>query len=127
MGLVTLAAETQQPPGGIFGTLLPFVLIIVVFYLLFWRPQQKRRQQEQQMQSSLAPGSEVLTKAGLFGTIVEVRDDQVELEIAPGTRVRMVKAGIAEVIDPKQDIPPEDRPDFPTGSDDKGDDGPKQP
>ncbi|TDQ51603.1 preprotein translocase subunit YajC [Actinorugispora endophytica] len=114
-GLINLAAQPQGQGSGLIGQVLIFVLIIAVFYLLFFRPQQKRRQQELQMQSALTPGTEVMTKAGIYGTIVEVHDDDVELEISPGTRIRMVKAGVGEVITPQEpddDTPVEDRPDF---------------
>ncbi|WP_046472412.1 preprotein translocase subunit YajC [Allosalinactinospora lopnorensis] len=106
--------------------ILPFALIILVFWLLFLRPQQKRRQQEQQMQSTLQPGVEVLTKAGFYATVIEVRENDVELEVSPGTRIRMLKQGIGDVITPNDgisdDTPVEDRPDFP--GDDKND-GPR--
>lgn len=112
--------------GDLFSMIWPFALIILVFWLLFIRPQRKKQQQEQQMQSTLQPGVEVLTKAGFYGTVVEVRENDVELEISPGTRVRMVKQGIGDVISPKDDIPDdtpvEDRPDFP--GDDRND-GPR--
>ena len=69
-------------------------------------------------QGRVLPGVEVMTKAGIFATIVEVHDQDVLLEIAPGTRIRMLKAGIGEVITPQvDDTPVEDRPDF--GDDDK--------
>ncbi|MDA0567322.1 preprotein translocase subunit YajC [Streptomonospora sp. S1-112] len=104
--------------------LLPFVLIALVFWLLILRPQQKRRQQETKMQSDLQPGVEVLTKAGFFATVVEVRDTEVELEVSPGTRIRMLKAGVGDIVRPNEapadDTPVEDRPDFP-GNDDKND------
>ncbi|MBV2364867.1 preprotein translocase subunit YajC [Streptomonospora nanhaiensis] len=104
--------------------LLPFVLIALVFWLLILRPQQKRRQQETKMQSELQPGVEVLTKAGFFATVVEVRDNEVELEVSPGTRIRMLKAGVGDIVRPNEtaadDTPVEDRPDFP-GNDDKND------
>ncbi|MDS1271325.1 preprotein translocase subunit YajC [Lipingzhangella sp. LS1_29] len=107
--------------------LLPFVLIILVFWLLFWRPQQKRRQQEQEMQSSLLPGQEVLTKSGIYGTVVDVRDSDVELEISPGTRIRMVKQGIGEVLTPQDPSGIEDHPDFPTRGPDDDQDNPNRP
>lgn len=120
-GLITLAEQQQQNQGaGLVSQLLMFALIIVVFYLLFFRPQQKRRQQEAQMQNSLTPGTEVMTKAGIYGTVVDIHDNDVELEISPGTRIRMVKAGIGEIVSPQEpgnDIPPEDRPDFGDGKD----------
>ena|SRR5690625_2900585 len=106
--------------------ILPFVLIALVFWLLILRPQQKRKQQETKMQSELQPGVEVLTKAGFYATVVEVRDSEVELEISPGTRIRMLKAGVGDIQRPngvQDDTPVEDRPDFP-GKDDK-DDGPR--
>ncbi|MUL42799.1 preprotein translocase subunit YajC [Streptomonospora sp. PA3] len=107
--------------------ILPFVLIALVFWLLILRPQQKRKQQETKMQSELQPGVEVLTKAGFYATVVEVRDNEIELEISPGTRIRMLKAGVGDVVKPDggvtDDTPVEDRPDFP-GNDDKND-GPR--
>jgi len=115
--MYTLADAASQG-GSLMSTFIMFGLILLVFWLLFWRPNQKRRQQETQMQSSLAPGTEVMTKAGIFGTVVEVHDDDVLLEIAPGTRIRMLKAGIAQINSPQvDDTPVEDRPDF--GDDDK--------
>lgn len=124
-GLVNLAQQGQEGSGSFLIQLLPFVLILLVFYLLFFRPQQKRRQQEQNMQSSLLPGQEVMTKSGIYGTIVDVHDNDVELEISPGTRIRMIKAGIAEVLIPQDPSGIEDHPDFPTSGNDD-DDGPKR-
>lgn len=116
-GIYTLA-EGAQGEGSLIGMMLPFLLILLVFWLLFWRPNQKRRQQEVQMQSALVPGVEVMTKAGIFATVVEIHDQDVLLEISPGTRIRMLKAGVGEVITPAaDDTPVEDRPDF--GDDDK--------
>ncbi len=124
-GYYILAAGGGESQS-IFGMILPFALIILVFWLLFLRPQQKRRQQEQQMQSTLQPGVEVLTKAGFYATVIEVRENDVELEVSPGTRIRMLKQGIGDVITPNDgisdDTPVEDRPDFP--GDDKND-GPR--
>jgi preprotein translocase subunit YajC len=119
-GLVFLAQEGQEGQNFLV-TLLPFILIILVFYLLFFRPQQKRRQQEQQMQGSLLPGQEVMTKSGIYATVVDVHDNDVELEISPGTRIRMIKAGVGEVLTPQDPSGIEDHPDFPTSGDDDRD------
>ncbi|WP_186356427.1 preprotein translocase subunit YajC [Streptomonospora sp. PA3] len=123
----TILAEGAQEGSGLLGMILPFVLIALVFWLLILRPQQKRKQQETKMQSELQPGVEVLTKAGFYATVVEVRDNEIELEISPGTRIRMLKAGVGDVVKPDggvtDDTPVEDRPDFP-GNDDKND-GPR--
>ena len=60
------------------------MLILVAFYLLIIRPQRARAKAAQQLQDSLAPGVEVMTTAGLYGTLTEIRDDSVLLEVSPG-------------------------------------------
>lgn len=125
--LLVLAQEGQEEGPGLFMQLLPFVLIILVFWFLFWRPQQKRRQQEQEMQGSLLPGQEILTKSGIYGTVVDVRENDVELEISPGTRIRMIKQGIGEVLTPQDPSGIEDHPDFPTSGSDDDRDNPNRP
>jgi preprotein translocase subunit YajC len=76
------------------------ILIVAVFYFLILRPQQRRQRAAQQVSKGLEPGQEVMTTAGLFGTVRSVTDDHVELEIAPGVVVRYVKAAIARVVPP---------------------------
>ncbi len=82
------------------GALLPILLIGVVFYLLIMRPARNRQKQQQQLMSALAPGAQIMTTAGLFGTVITVDDDEITLEVAPGVVLRMVKAAVARVIDP---------------------------
>jgi preprotein translocase subunit YajC len=81
------------------GPLVPILLLVVVFYLLVLRPARARQSQQQAVVRQLEPGVRVMTTAGLFGTISAVEDDQVELEIADGVRVRYVKAAIAKVVE----------------------------
>jgi preprotein translocase subunit YajC len=80
------------------GGLLPFVLIFVIMYFLILRPQQKRAKQHQEMVKNLRRGDNVITSGGLVGKVTKVvDDDQVEIEIADGVRVRQVKSMIADV------------------------------
>ena len=80
------------------GGLLPFVLIFVIMYFLILRPQQKRAKQHQEMVKNLRRGDNVITSGGLVGKVTKVvDDDQVEIEIADGVRVRQVKGMIADV------------------------------
>jgi preprotein translocase subunit YajC len=80
------------------GGLLPFVLIFVIMYFLILRPQQKRAKQHQDMVKNLRRGDNVITSGGLVGKVTKVvDDDQVEIEIADGVRVRQVKSMIADV------------------------------
>lgn len=84
------------------STLLFLVLAGGAFYLLILRPQRQRQRQQQEMQTSLYPGVEVMTTAGVFGTVAAVTDDQVSIEIHPGVFMRVVPAAIARVIEPPE-------------------------
>ncbi|NDL56005.1 preprotein translocase subunit YajC [Phytoactinopolyspora mesophila] len=86
--------------------LLP-ILLIAVFYFLLIRPQQRQRRQMQHMQQTLSVGSEVMTGAGLLGTVVEIDEDkdQVVLEVAPGVTNRYVRRAIVNILDsPESEI-----------------------
>jgi preprotein translocase subunit YajC len=78
-----------------------FFLIIIVAFFLLWlivvRPQRKRQTQQQQLLSDLRVGDEVLTAGGIYGTISRLDDDQVTVEIAPKTEVRVARRAIAGV------------------------------
>jgi preprotein translocase subunit YajC len=78
--------------------LLPFVLIFVIMYFLILRPQQKRAKQHQEMVKNLRRGDTLITSGGLVGKVTKVvDDDQVEIEIADGVRVRQVRSMVADV------------------------------
>jgi preprotein translocase subunit YajC len=78
-----------------------FFLIIIVAFLLLWlivvRPQRRRQAQQQALLNELHVGDEVLTAGGIYGTISRLNDDQVTVEIAPRTEVRVARRAIAGV------------------------------
>lgn len=78
-----------------------FFLIIIVAFLLLWlivvRPQRKRQTKQQQMLSDLRVGDEVLTAGGIYGTVSRLDEDQVTVEIAPNTQVRVARRAIAGI------------------------------
>ena len=89
--LAILAQQTQANP---LVALLPLLLMGVVFYFLLIRPQSQRRRAQMQMQSDVEVGDEIVTTAGIYGTITEIDDDFgiVTVEVAPGTEIRMARA-----------------------------------
>jgi len=93
--LAILAAQTQANPIVAF---LPLLLMGVVFYFLLIRPQSQRRRAQLEMQSDVEVGDEVVTTAGIYGTITDIDDDYgiVTVEVAPNTDVRMARAAIAQ-------------------------------
>ncbi len=85
-------------PGGDLTTLLPLVLIFVVFYFLLIRPQQKRAKEHRAMIEAVRRGDKIVTAGGIVGKITKVKDDRVEVEIAEGVRVDIMKSTIADVL-----------------------------
>jgi preprotein translocase subunit YajC len=79
-------------------SLLPFILIFVIMYFLILRPQQKRQKQHADMVKNVRRGDTVITSGGLVGKVTKVIDDeQVEVEVAEGTRVRQMRSMLADV------------------------------
>jgi preprotein translocase subunit YajC len=78
--------------------LLPFVLILVAFYFLIVRPARNRQKAALELQQRLAPGVEVMTTSGIYGTVVGVDDTTIQLEIAPSTTVRVAKPAVGQVL-----------------------------
>ena len=81
-----------------YAQFLPFVAIFVIMYFLMIRPQQKRVKQHAEMVKNLRRGDNVVTSGGTIGKVTKVVDDeQVEIEIADGVRVRQMKSMVSEV------------------------------
>jgi preprotein translocase subunit YajC len=97
MGNMYLAATTKSSNTD----LLPFLIIVVLFgllYVVMIRPQRNRQRQAMQMQSSVVPGQRIRTSAGIYGTVVSVQDNDVEVEIAPGVRIRMLRRAVMDIV-----------------------------
>jgi len=98
--LVTPAFAQAGPFGGdnMLVQLLPFILIFVIMYFLILRPQQKRAKDHQELVKNLRRGDTVITSGGLVGKVTKVvDDDQIEVEIADGVRVRQVRSMVSGV------------------------------
>lgn len=79
-------------------SLMPFLLIFVIMYFLILRPQQQRVKQHREMVSALRRGDTVVTSGGLVGKITKVVDDnEIEVQLAEGVRVRQMRQMVSEV------------------------------
>jgi preprotein translocase subunit YajC len=78
---------------------LPLVLIFVVFYFLLIRPQQTKQKQQKAMLDALRRGDRVVTGGGILATVARVvNQDEVELDIAPNVRVRVMRSTITSIL-----------------------------
>ena len=85
--------------GSAFAQFLPLILIFAIMYFLLIRPQQKKVKEHQAMVEALRRGDQVVTQGGVVGKVVKVREDgEIEVEIAEGVKVRVVKSTIAQVL-----------------------------
>jgi preprotein translocase subunit YajC len=86
------------------GFLFIIVIGFLLVYLLFVRPNKRRQTAQQQMTNDLQVGDEVLTVGGIYGTVTQLEDDLVTVEIAPQTEVRVARRAIAGVSrEPEED------------------------
>ncbi|MDG1407294.1 MAG: preprotein translocase subunit YajC [Octadecabacter sp.] len=82
-----------------FGQFIPLILIFAIMYFLLIRPQQTKLKQHQAMVAALRRGDQVVTQGGMIGKVSKVKDDtEVEVEIADGVKVRVVRSTIAQVL-----------------------------
>jgi preprotein translocase subunit YajC len=96
--MLAIFAQGTQTQANPIVAFLPLLLMGVVFYFLLIRPQSQRRRAQMQMQSDVQVGDEIVTTAGIYGTITEIDDDFgiVTVEVAPNTDIRMARAAIAQ-------------------------------
>ncbi|ASY62842.1 Preprotein translocase subunit YajC [Sinorhizobium sojae CCBAU 05684] len=94
-------AQTTAPAAGgadILMSILPFILIFVVMYFLIIRPQRAQMKRREELLKNIRRGDQVVTGGGIVGKVTKVVDDaELEVEIAEGLKVRVVRSGISEV------------------------------
>ena len=104
MYLVILQTEAAAPAGigGNYSFILMMVAIFAVMYFLMIRPQQKRQKELRAFQSSLQKGNKVVISGGIYGTVVEIKETSVLVEVDNNVKLRVDKGSI--VRDPS-DMP----------------------
>jgi preprotein translocase subunit YajC len=93
------ATAGAAPTGaaGAFMSFAPLLLIFVIFWFLLIRPQQRRMKQHREMVGAVKKNDTAVTTGGLIGKVTRVEDAEVELEIAQGVRVRVIKTMLSDV------------------------------
>lgn len=95
--LLAASSSSTSSGGSAFVSLLLPVLLLVGLYFVLIRPQRTRQRAQQSLLSQLEVNDEIMTTGGIFGTIIEIDEEGVlTVEIAPGTRVRMLRQGVAQ-------------------------------
>lgn len=94
------AATGGAASGGaasFFVQIFPLILIFIIFYFLLIRPQQRRIKEHQRMVADVKVRDTAITSGGLIGKVTRVDDNEVEMEVAQGVKVRVVKSMLSDV------------------------------
>ena len=94
-------AQAAGGGAGAAGGLISFVPIILIFgimYVLMIRPQQKKVKDHKALVASVRRGDQIVTAGGLIGKVTKVGDAEVEVELAPNVKVRVVRSTISQVV-----------------------------
>ena len=99
--LVTPAYAQAAGGGGAAGTIaqfIPLILIFVIMYFLMIRPQQKKMKEHRAMVEALRKGDQIVTQGGVLGKVTAVREGELEVEVAQGVRVRILRGSVSQVV-----------------------------
>ena len=92
-------AQAVGGAGSAFTSFIPLILIFGIMYFLLIRPQQKKLKDHQSMVAAVRRGDQVITQGGIVGKVSKVKEDgEVEVEIADGIKVRVIKSTLASVV-----------------------------
>ncbi len=93
------AAEgAQQQPGNAWLTFLPFIILIVAMFFMTARSQKKQQAKRDEMMSRLVKGSKVVLAGGIMGTIFEVKDKCIKVEISANCVIEVLPTAVVEVV-----------------------------
>jgi preprotein translocase subunit YajC len=99
--LASLARQTGGAPTvkpNMLSAILPFVLVFVIFYLLIIMPQRKKQKKHLDLVENLKPGDRIVMTAGIFGTVMGVQKDRIELKIAANVKVDITKSAVGVIL-----------------------------
>lgn len=82
------------------NAVLPFSLMGGIFYFMLWKPQKKQQQERQNLLNSLKKGDKIITIGGIYGTITDISERTVKVEVAEGVEVTMVRSAVSNFQDP---------------------------
>lgn len=98
--MIRAALAQAAAPGAldyVNSLIIPTMLIIGIMYFLMIRPQQKRLKEHQAMIGAVRRGDVVVTAGGIIGKVVKVEDQELQVEIADGVRIKVVRGTLSDV------------------------------
>jgi preprotein translocase subunit YajC len=91
--------QATSGTAALIASFAPFAIVLAVFYFFIIRPQQQQQKQRDAMLSALEKGDKIITTGGIYGEIVELRDDSCVIRVADKVQLKITRSAVAKVID----------------------------
>ena len=95
--------QQQTAPGGGIISFLPLILILGIFYLIVFLPARRRQKKLQDMISNLKAGDKIITSGGIYGTIVGLKDDRIQLRVAENVKIEVSRNAVTALQGSEQE------------------------
>jgi preprotein translocase subunit YajC len=93
------APQGQGQQGSPYGMLFMVGGLLIVMYFFMMRPEQRRRREKEEMLKRVAPGDKIITTGGIYGTVRQVKEQTVRLQIDDQCRIEIAKASVADILE----------------------------
>lgn len=91
-------AQGGDPTSQLLSTVIMFGSVILIFYFMILRPQKKRETDHKKLMESLKQGDKIVMTNGIHGTVSNVEDDVVVVQIADNVRIRVNRVAVANIV-----------------------------
>src|SRR5882762_2644017 len=91
----------MQPTPNPIMSLVPIAAIFAIFYFLLIRPQQKQQKDHEKMLEGLKKDDRILTTGGLYGTIVGLKGDDLEVRFSETVKLRVARSAVSKLLQPR--------------------------
>ncbi len=98
MQLFAQEAGRQAAQPSMLTSMLPLIVIIAIFYLIVIMPARKKQKQHQEKINTLNGGERIVTTGGIFGTVVRVMDDRLEIKVDKNTNLQVAKSAVSTIL-----------------------------
>lgn len=87
--------------GGLGDMMFPLLIVFAIFYFVLIRPEKKKQRAREDMLKNMEKGDKVMTTSGLLGSVAQIQEDVITLQVADGVRMRFTRAAVQEVLNDK--------------------------
>lgn len=98
MASLEQAPPAARPQGSLLTALIPFVLVFVIFYVLIILPTRKKQKKHMNLVGALKPGDKIITTGGIYGTVMGVQQDRIELKISTNVKIDITKSAVGAIL-----------------------------